>query len=351
MTLRIHAPNPMRVGETANVLVTSDNPGVVSLTYGAGLTGPASVTIEGTRVWRRGIAQGFNGPSAAGAATAARDGVTICWDFDMSQFCDDFQNYSSSVIPSIPIASNYSKGAATNLFNWEIIMQAVSRAFLSTPRVQYLQTNAPPTAGIAGFSRALSVFSGLARFVMTLDNTTITVYWHDGTSKQSNTVARIAPSGNVNDPILAIYSAQRFAYFGSILSDDADGVDAWLAGNCPASPVVYYPCNEEVPDSITAAPYDASTNAYDGVFSGDATYPLTSAPRTYSDSATVVPYAIVPVTAVGTTGTTIDATRPRQGVPARASYSERTEVADQCVVTVNDPVGAVGPAITARVKL
>jgi hypothetical protein len=63
----------------------------------------------------------------------------------------------------------------------------------------------------------------------------------------------------------------------------------------------------------------------------------------------VVPYAVVPVTAVATTGTTIDATRPRQGVPARASEAERIETATQVTVTVEAPLVSIGPDTSATV--
>jgi hypothetical protein len=55
------------------------------------------------------------------------------------------------------------------------------------------------------------------------------------------------------------------------------------------------------------------------------------------------------VTAVATTGTTIDATRPRHGVPERASEAERIETASQVTVTVEaalPPCFVIGPDVT-----
>lgn len=322
----IHSENP------GTVYLTSSDPSIASVEN--------SVIVPGTRAWRRGIAQGFNGPVGASAATASRDSVTICFDVDVTDFVDNYQNYSNQINPVLPIAQSYSEGGSGNLLNWGFAIRTANRAVTAaTHQLIYSQTTAPPVAGAVGSVRNLSLFDGFARFVVTLDDVTITVYWHNGISKLSNIVGRSAPTGNVANPIFAIYGAQRFAYFNSVLADDATGVDVWLAGNCPASPVVYYPCNEEVPDSIAAAPYDSSTNIYDGIFSGDATYPLTSAPRTYTDDPLdpVVPYQAFTVTPNSTGTFTITARRRRYGVPDRATDEEKWEETSETFTIVSMP--------------
>ena len=334
---------------TVKVPIYSTEPGVVTGSA-PGCTFPDGnqVTIAGTRTWRRGIAQGFNGPPGASAPTAVRDVVSICWDFDPTKFCDNHQSYSAFIAPLIPIAQNYRNGYAGNNLNWGLGIKPASVATSNVAHLIYSQSNVGTTPGAVATTMNIERLDFYTRFVLLLNGTNVTLYWKQlGGAKQTNSGGgRVAPTETTLTPLLALYASARFGFFASLLANDATGVDLWLAGDCPASPVVYYPCGEEVPDSITAAPYDASVNLYDGVFSADATYPLTSAPRVFSDSVTVVPASSIRVTipAGVASPVTLTLTRPRQGVPARASESERIETASG-VITLVDPVTRikVGP--------
>lgn len=341
----------------ANLHIHSTEPGTLGITYPAGITGDATKTVEGTRVWQinpaNGYQWGWNAPAACDAATSARDGVTICFDVDLGY--NNWQNFSNVFYDAEIIAQNYNEGTTTNLLNWGIGIRT-TRATFASPAITYAQTPAPPTASASGGNISLNaaVNGKLIRCALLLSGTAITLYYHDGTTKYTGSTTRTAPTGTVATPCLACYSGARFAYFSSILADDANGIDAWLAGNCPANPVVYYPCNEEVPDTITAAPYDASTNGYDGIYNGDATYPITKTPRVYTDTTPVVPAVTVPITiaADATAGDhTITITRARQGVPARASDEEKYETVD-VVVTVAVEAGdlVLGPDLTGTVS-
>lgn len=346
------------VEKTYALNIHSTEPGTLAITYPTGITGDASATVAGTRVWRinpaNGYQWGWNAPAACDAATAARDGVTICFDVDLGY--NNFQNTGNVLYDTEIIAQNYNEGATGNLHNWALGLRS-SRAGLTAPTLTYFQTNAPPTAGGAGVGIAFNTASigKYCRCAVTLNSTTVTMYYHDGSNKYTASIPRTAPTGTVATPCLSVYSAARFAYFGSLLADDANGIDAWLAGNCPANPVVYYPCNEEVPDTITAAPYDASANGYDGIYNGDATYPVTKTPRVYTDTVTVVPAVTLPITIAADLAAgdhTITITRARQGVPARATDAEKYETATVEVTVVDAPVKVyAGPNQAVRTRL
>jgi len=331
------------------VPIYSTEPGILTGSA-SGCTFPDGATkeITGTRTWARGIAQGFNGPAGASAPTAVRDVVSICWDFDPTKFCDNLQSYSNQIGPLVPIAQNYRNAYAGNNLNWGLGIRPASVTTGTVAQLLYSQSNVGTTPGAVATVMNTERFDAYTRFVLLLNGTNVTLYWKQlGGAKQSNSSgSRVAPTGITLTPLLALYGAARFGFFASLLANDANGVDLWLAGGCPADPVVYYPCNEEVPDSITAAPYDASVNLYDGVFSADATYPLTSAPRVFSDSVTVVPASSIRVLVPAGVASpvTVTLTRPRQGVPSRASDGEKYETASG-VITLVDPVTRikVGP--------
>ncbi len=347
------------VAKTYALNIHSTEPGDLAITYPTGITGPATATVAGTRTWRNGLCggycRGWNGPSGASAATQARDGVTICFDIDL-----DLVNYGNftTIDPEIKVvAQNYLNGSvAASQHAWKIGVRS-NKSTAPAPILTYTQTsNLAGTS--AGFSQIILNSASIGRYCrccLTLNGTAITLYYNDGVQKYTLSTWRVAPVGSLADPVLAIVGSARFAYFSSILANDATGVDAWLAGDCPANPVVYYPCGEEVPDSIAAAPYDAGANGYDGVFNGDATYPLTKAPRVYTDTTPVIPYVTVPIVIAADCAAgdhTITITRARQGVPARASDEEKYETATLVVTVVDLPItGSVGPAITKRAKL
>jgi hypothetical protein len=347
MTLRIHAPNPIRVGETANVLVTSDNPGVVSLTYGAGLTGPATATIEGTREYRL-DGRGGDYLARAGAEGAGREDVTWLFEIDTSRI----KNTSTTIAPNTdyePLIGSFRQDLI-NRANWFLFcwrnpngMNVGMMDSLDSASPPFHFINGTPTVWTINEKRkyALTKASGGSVKLYTASRATATTATRNsvGSIGGSEVLALNAgPLVQCSKILRVVSDAELDAWFadGTIPATDREFVFSGGHEIDPAAPVIWDTSGNVTPLDLTATQI---TNWQAPAMSAD-----------YTDTVPVVPYAIIPVTAIATTDTTIDGTRPRQGVPARASYSERTEVADQCVVTVNDPVGAVGPAITARVK-
>lgn len=351
MTLRIHAPNPMRVGETGNVLVTSDNPGVVSLTYGAGLTGPATVEITGTRVWRNGLKHGQY-LAREGASTAAR--VDCAWFLEIDTNDLAFRNGGvNNDYTNIAVVQNFADGV--RFTNWAILASAAKT--LSGSMWFNWSFVASASSGVADLLRTFSAAKqltthGIQRAIIQFVDSTGDLELYQTTGTVRDTRITISPkyTGTMGGTeYLVIRVPCKFAKLDSLPSQ-AQREAFMAAGTLPAGLAASYQGGHEIVESAPVF-WDTSGNNLDLSAVNVQYWPAAAASGDYTDTVPVVPYALVPVTAVATTGTTIDATRPRQGVPSRASYSERTEVADQCVVTVNDPVGAVGPAITARVKL
>jgi hypothetical protein len=344
MTLRIHAPNPIRVGETGNVLVTSDNPGVVSLSYGAGLTGPASVTIEGTREYGN-MGSGGDYVARVGSEGNSRSDCTILIEVDIDRVLPNSKTAGASAHPFVPIFGSL-RTDTTRRINWMLMLRSSADGVI----LMYVQS-ANSTTSDASTAGSAYTRSGLTRFAARLDDMTSTnnLTLYNGIA--INAVTRAATTGTMGGTeALVLWAGTRAIKFPRQLTDEE--MSSWQNdGTLPAdAPTVAYLGGHEIIAGNETV-WDSSGNNYDLTDTDITRWQASALHPDYTDTVPVVPYATIAVTAVATTGTTIDATRPRHGVPARASYSERTEVADQCVVTVNDPVGAVGPAITARVKL
>jgi hypothetical protein len=352
MTLRIHAPNPIRVGETGNVLVTSDNPGVVSLTYGAGLTGPSSVTIEGARVWRNGLKHGQY--LARANCLQARDTFALFLEIDT----DD-----------IPVSNVATTGAYANMgvigslrsnaarrINW--IIQIMQTYYINNAMPlfvwRYIQSNtSTSTESVLVSSPHYYTQSTSIRLIVTCEGTAVNFYWTTGTSADSaHQTGRTTPTGTMGvGEFFFIAVPGKFAKLEGTLPSQADREAFMSSGALPSGLAASYQGGHEIVESAPRF-WDTSGNNLD-LSDVDVPYwPVTAASGDYTDDPLnpVVPYAIVPVTAVATTGTTIDATRPRQGVPARASAAEKTESADQVTVTVEAPLVSIGPDTDATVE-
>jgi hypothetical protein len=135
----------------------------------------------------------------------------------------------------------------------------------------------------------------------------------------------------------------RFFYSDAILSTDQQ--DLFLNGAFPSNPcVVQYAINEE---GVSKA-YDLSGNNYDGVYGLDASAPVTVVNRTFTDAPgdPVVPASSIRVLVPAGVASpvTLSLSRPRQGVPSRATDGEKYETASG-TITLVDPVTRikVGP--------
>lgn len=334
MTLRIHAPNPIRVGETANVLVTSDNPGVVSLTYGAGLTGPATVTIEGTRVYGN-MGGGGDYLARVGAEGANREDVTWLFEIDWGKFPAD-NDSSANLFTVVPIFGSIRVDVA-NRSNWQFQARRYNITTISLIYADSLDAGKNSSAVIANITGvtapgqekwALTKAAGGAYVLYRASRGTVAASGtRDSTGTMGGTEALIWQSGVSCSKIARVCSdAELDAWFadGTIPAADREFVFSGGHEIDPAAPVIWDTSGNATPLDLTATQI---TN-----------WQAPGMSVAYTDTDPVVPYAIVPVTAIATTGTTIDATRPRQGVPARASEAERIETADQVTVTVEAEV-------------
>lgn len=348
MTLRIHAPNPIRVGETRNVLVTSDNPGVVSLVYGAGLTGPSSVTIPGTRVWRNGLKHGQY-LSCDGAATASRNEFTLF----VAVMTDTLRRSTSAYTYAFPIGNLFDNGSGIGLTNWGLCAYRLPTVnpLQDTCYFAFLYTPSPPagSSSAAGFSTfGCTSTPTLIRLAVTYNGTTLRRMIN---SRTAAAASNVTISGTCGSEYLVVqHTLDVLAKLESVASDD--DLDAWFAdGTIPATDREFvFSGGHEVVEDAPVFWDSAGTNDLKTVAIPSGSYPA-AASGDYTDDPgdPVVPYALVPVTAVATTGCTIDATRPRQGVPARASEAERIETATQVTVTVENQLVSIGPDTNATV--
>jgi hypothetical protein len=143
----------------------------------------------------------------------------------------------------------------------------------------------------------------------------------------------------------------KFAKMEGGLPSQAQREAFMASGTLPSGLAASYQGGHEIVESAPVF-WDTSGNNLD-LSDVDVQYwPPAAASGDYTDDPLnpVVPYALIPVTAVATTDTTIDATRPRQGVPARASEAERIETATQVTVTVEAPLVSIGPDTDATVE-
>jgi hypothetical protein len=331
MTLRLFAPNPLVVGEPGNILVYSDNPGVVSLTYGAGLTGPASVTIPGTRVWRNGLRPGqYLARANCGQARVNR---SWCFEIDYSTIIK-YVGATSAV--HVPVVMSFNSATARRI-NWEFAYycaQVTASSWYLQLQFGYSPTSITNDFLISRPAEAATAPSGRDYLLVTYDGTNVRMYWTTGTT--ANHTIAVTISGTMGGTeFLAIMLPCKISGYDRILSQ-ADREGWCQSGTLPVTPDFSYQGGHEIDPSAPVF-WDLSANNYDlSAVNIGSPWPPAAASGDYTDTVPVVPYAIVPVTAVATTGTTIDATRPRQGVPSRAAYLEKTEVADQITVTVNE---------------
>ncbi len=341
MTLTAFNTTVERRGQevTVTVPIYSTEPGTVTAAA-TGCTFPdgADVVIAGTRTWRaRNMANtdGFNVPTAGSDAISARDNCTIAVDLDI----DALDVLPVSFATASPIIYNYS---GARRINWGISLIKFATGTQIYPA--YVQSNTPTSnetsLGLVP-SPYWQLYSGVKKLLITLSGTDVYVYIDNNTP--IGPVARTAPTGVIANPYTVIRYCRRATYWASVLSS-AD-IAAWMAGtDTTAAPVVNYTLMEESP----AKPYDASANAYDGVYDLDANYPASQIVRLSTDAPgdPVVPASSIRVTipAGVASPVTLTLTRPRAGVPVRASDAERIESTTGTITIVDIPaVVHVGP--------
>ena len=346
MTLHAFDTTVERRGQevTVTVPIYSTEPGVVTGSA-PGCTFPDGNTkvIAGTRthsaknqMWT----DGFFVPAAGAHAIRARDNCTIGFYLDTELL----QNSPLFVAGEKHLVGSYK---ASRRINWHFYIARVTDTQVT---LNYTQSTDITTNESNFLFLNRLVFGNKYRVLITLDGVTLTRYLNNNTAE--NTLTRTAPGAPGDDPYCRIGSVGDLYYWGSILS--AGDIAAWMAGSATSvAPIVAYPCGEE---SSILTPFDASVNAYDGVFGLDAVYPASQIARIYTDAPgdPVVPASSIRVLVPAGVASpvTLTLTRPRQGVPSRASEAERFETTTGVITIVDIPaVVHVGPPQIVSARL
>lgn len=328
MNLKLFGPGAtVRVGDTFNLVVACDNPGIVNLVYGPGLTGSATANIAGTRVYgNMGVEGDFLAILDVGQT---RDNVTF---FFTINFADKIQGWTTTPAASMagrPLFYN-GKRTGTNRVNWLITYYN----FSGNQYIYYVHSLTSINNAVAAVVHTCTGETGVVKFAIVKDNTAGTVaIYRNNRSEVVVSAATHTTTDTMGSPeIMMFYHGLNLSKINRIATDLE--LDDWFASDLiPTTDLDFsYLGGHEI---IEATPkiWDASSNERD-LYKYDFVGRPSKMHADFTDTIPVTPYAIVPVTAISTTGCTVDATRARQGVPSRASYAERVEVADQLNLTV-----------------
>ena len=306
-----------------NLPVFSKNPGLVELTYPEGITGPATVIIEGERVWRNGLKNGEY--LAIPNVLQNRDNITICIEYDDRKM--SIPNPDATVEVSYAIMLRNHRIDAVQRVNWSIgvWMFRLGTSAITT-RPMYWQSQNQSAAQVASVCTANPNYttSGIKRVLVFLSGDK--TYWCNNTgtgTAYDQTVARNNPSGTMGGTeVLSIHRDCKASIFPGEMSQ-AQREAFMQLGTFPTGATAQWLGGHEIDPSApvfwdTAGTYDLYK--YDMVYTGSY---AASASGDFTDSQTVVPWATVPCVATESGTKTITARRARQGVPARASEAER----------------------------
>lgn len=319
-----------------NLPVFSKNPGLVELTYPEGITGPATVNIEGARVWRNASilkSNAFFAPAEASAIMKNRQGITIGLELNLTQLFNDRVLYSTTMSGMKYLVGNYAPPVSSRQHSWEFISTFYQGSLLfdlyanqandGISVIQGYLRRTIATTDICEFYRICLVFPSITGALLCREKL-------DGYSINALPIGFSVGGFSGSIPLTCqtlIKDVARFFYANSELSSDQQ--DLFLNGGMPSDPcVVQYAINEE---GVSKA-YDLSGNNYDGVLNLDAGRETIGPSRIYTDSQTVVPWATVPCVATESGTKTINGRRRRPGVPDRASEGEKWQLATATVV-------------------
>ena len=324
---------------TVTVPIYSTEPGTVTATA-SGCTFPdgETVVIAGTREYRL---DGRGGDYLAiSGVCASRDDVTWLFEIDFTRITQNPGN-AASVNPIKPIVANW-KNNDIGRANW--LISAGNYYNNSYTIVSYATSQTSATNAVAILSKTTSD-PGAARqkWAMTKTAAGVTNLYRIARANVSTiTYATTGTMGGTE--VLVLYSGIQFARLSRVI-DNAE-LDAWFsAGTVPTTnrEVVYLGGHEIVPGAEKI--WDsAGTNdlyAYQPT-----NWPAPGMTIRNVDSVTVIPASSIRVTipAGVASPVTLTLTRPRQGVPSRATDGEKYETASG-VITLVDPATRikVGP--------
>ncbi len=339
-----------KTGEEITVVVpiTSSEPGVVTASA-AGCTFPDgdTVTIPGTRVWALNNSRrtdGWNAPAAASAIMKGRHGQTVGFEIDLG----DILPYSSSgtaYTESCALIRNYQ--VSDGAISWQFYIWS----YVGNYTVHVIRnTQSASLFSFASSGYTKNILRVTVVFPAELSTAIAYRYSIDGGSVVAGSVSPAAiPGEHAGTCQTVFHGVLRTFYAPSALSTTQQ--DMFHSGGFPTNAcTVQYSGNEEGSSLV----YDQSGNNYDGVYGLDNTHLVSQVVRTYTDSVPVVPASSIRVTipAGVASPVTLSLSRPRAGVPSRASAGEKYETTTG-TITLNDITTevAVGPAQHVRSRL
>ena len=337
--------------KTVEVFFNSTEPGTVTAAA-PGCTFPdgAEIEIEGTRVWRMNNRAGDGHCYGPGPETAQRNPCTIYCTvpFNKIQTINAYARYNYA----LQIARNYDKtsGVYTNWFISTYRPNGNSNYLTLTFIISQTKTSAPTTISL-NVSLGLLTLSKILRIVVTINGTSLKINTSiDGAApvETSGTLAWTIADVCDNSTLL-IADGSEFAHWSSVITG-TDFTNLVRYGTIPAGANCVYLANEESGNTL----FDTSGNLRDSTLNADAAYPSTGISRDFTDDPgdPVVPASSIRVTipAGVASPVTLTLSRPRQGVPSRATDEERFETTTGTItLTTEAETITIGPDVTCQV--
>ena len=364
MPLTVHPLTVSRktIGDViVTVPIHSTEPGTVTASA-PGCTFPdgETVVIAGTRTWRN--AMRFGEYLQIPGVGQSRDDVTFCCEFwgpDMARA------YGDGAV-SFPFLN--ARTDAAQRVNWSIGHQILKNSANELWYLvwRYVQSKDSATGIAIHQSGAVStqVLTGIVRLIITLSGTQILFYYTTGASPDT-TGTRLTTTGTMGGvENLIIAGSGALTKYTSLLSQ-AERQGFMASGALPASPEFSYLGTAEI---NPAAPklWDSGPNNGAGdnqVFNYDLTAATIASWPTaggrsgaYTDAPgdPVVPASSIRVSIPPGVASPVmlSLSRPRQGVPSRASEAEKTETTTGTITIVDIPaVVHVGPPQIVSARL
>ena len=351
--LTLHGPGiTPKVGDDFDVLVACDNPGIVTMTYPPGITGPATVEVGPgvVRTWRNGLLNGQYLARPGGAQL--RDVASFCLEIRTADIMPALHGGGTGFQNVLPMIGSVRTDAISRFnwwFNW-----FPNRGHATWVGYQHCLISSPSSTsnGVLHASTAQywdPTTPAVIRVIVIMDGTSVHFYVTGGVTP-TNTATRTDPGTTTmgGTEVLIALATLKWSKCLRALSQ-ADRVAFWDNGIFPPTPEVEFLGGHEIDPAVPKF-WDTSVNAldlynntmvYNGV-SGEA-----GSSGDFTDSAAFSPYAVAACTATAAGTGNITATRARKNVPSRATPLD-VETATPLSVTVAAAATPlrIGPDIT-----
>jgi hypothetical protein len=336
---------------SASAYIHTTDPGTFACTYPAGISGPATVTAAGSRVYK---IPNDNGAYLAlqTSALSSRLGVTIVGKTSIDLLAKAF-GAATNGQEFQPLIHCINESAARRV-NWGVLLNVFRTGALYTARISYNQSADSGTNDAAYLGAFDGAITGDIRWAVVLpaSGTTVPVYM----TSRANVVnaTRAATSGTMGgSEVVVLQGGLETAVFARELSND--DLDLWFAGTLPATPAAAWMGSHEI-DVTDPVIFDTSGNNYD---LGD--YDVTGLQAANmraltTDTGFTSPLVEIPITIAAdcTAGVkNITLRRTRVGIPARVPALADAVLYDDgtlaVTVAVETEVVHIGPDIVCQV--